>query len=292
MLYKKINAFTNGSSPGNPAGVVHLDESNRLTDAQMQEVARQEKGVVSEVVFCRLVRPGLYNLKYYSSECEVDFCGHGTIACMYDLISSDTSLAETETVMICTNKGELPVLNRIRHANAVFVTAPAPQFYPVHNSKQDIADPLRITAGQLDFGSPAAIIDGGLRTLIVPMISLKSVLDLNPDCAGLADFCRSRDIDIVLVFSQETALPHSRFRTRVFAPKYGYLEDPATGSGNSALGYYLLDNKLWDGGNIIALEQGPSRENPNIVKIGTANYTGNRHVIFGGSAAVEYLKEI
>ncbi len=35
--------------------------------------------------------------------------------------------------------------------------------------------------------------------------------------------------------------------TRVFAPKFGYLEDPATGSGNSAFGYYMLKNALWDG---------------------------------------------
>lgn len=292
MLYKKINAFTNGSSPGNPAGVVHLDKPNLLTDAQMQEIAQREKGIVSELVFCHLVRPGLYSLKYYSSECEVDFCGHGTIACMYDLISSDASLAETETIIISTNKGELPVLNRIKPAHAVFVTAPAPQFYPGYISKHDIAIHLGVASGQLDPDSPAAIIDGGLKTLIVPMLSLNSVLDLDPDCAGLADFCLSRDIDIILVFSQETALPDSSFRTRVFAPKYGYLEDPATGSGNSALGYYLLDNNRWNGANIMALEQGPSRENPNIVKIGTSNYADNRHVIFGGSAAVEYSKEI
>jgi len=30
------------------------------------------------------------------------------------------------------------------------------------------------------------------------------------------------------------------------APKFGYLEDLATGLGNSAMGYYMLKNQLWD----------------------------------------------
>jgi predicted PhzF superfamily epimerase YddE/YHI9 len=40
-------------------------------------------------------------------------------------------------------------------------------------------------------------------------------------------------------FTTETADGGNRYRTRVFAPTFGYLEDPATGSGNSALDIIL-----------------------------------------------------
>lgn len=62
-----------------------------------------------------------------------------------------------------------------------------------------------------------------------------------------------------------TARSDSRLRG-VFAPKYGYLEDPATGSGNSALGHYLIELGQWKDGGVI-LEQGPYLEIPNIVKL-------------------------
>lgn len=58
--------------------------------------------------------------------------------------------------------------------------------------------------------------------------------------------------------------------TRVFAPKFGYLEDPATGSGNSAFGYYILKNSMWKGNNI-SIEQGGSNIEFNTVKLTTYN---------------------
>jgi PhzF family phenazine biosynthesis protein len=78
----------------------------------------------------------------------------------------------------------------------------------------------------------------------------------------------------------------NKYRTRVFAPTFGYLEDPATGSGNSALGYYLLKNKLWDG-TFMSLEQNGSFENPNIIKLLAKDTEGAKpQVVFGGGAIV------
>ncbi|MDR0929460.1 MAG: PhzF family phenazine biosynthesis protein [Oscillospiraceae bacterium] len=66
--------------------------------------------------------------------------------------------------------------------------------------------------------------------------------------------------------------------TRVFAPAYGYLEDPATGSANSAFGYYLLKHGIWDG-NAIALEQGGNDRVYNAVALAFEKH----QLLFGGS---------
>jgi len=285
MIYKRIDAFTSGNSSGNPAGVVYLNIDEELSVEQMQAIARQEKGIVSEVVFCRPLEKGLYSLKYYSSECEVEFCGHGTIACMYDLICSDSELKQMETVMIRTMKGDLPVFNNTNQSDSVFITAPAPEYSPCHLSIQEIAENLGILSDGLDRDFDVDIINGGLTTLIVPIRSLDLILHLEPDCSKLERFCLNNNIDIVLVFSAEVITAANLYRTRVFAPKYGYLEDPATGSGNSAFGYYLLKRNLWDGNTVVSVEQGPNRDNPNIVKLGTRFYDGVKRVIFGGKAA-------
>ena len=67
---------------------------------------------------------------------------------------------------------------------------------------------------------------------------------------------------------------------------FGYLEDPATGSGNSAFGYYLMKNKIWDG-TFMSLEQNGSFENPNIIKLMAKDTEGAKpQVVFGGGAIV------
>jgi PhzF family phenazine biosynthesis protein len=282
--YKRIDAFTSGNSSGNPAGVVYLRHDETISEEQMQAIARQEKGIVSEVVFCRPLKPDLYELKYYSSECEVEFCGHGTIACMYELIKNDSELMKYDTFTIRTSKGDLPVFNEISRSDSVFITAPVPQYIGCRISRQEIADSLGISIDRLNSDFDADIINGGLITLLVPVKSLDDILKLYPDFDKLQQFCLSQQVDIVLVFSSEVYDINNRFRTRVFAPKYGYLEDPATGSGNSAFGYYLLQRDLWDGSGIISIEQGPSRDNPNVVKLGSKHNRELQQVIFGGGA--------
>lgn len=99
-------------------------------------------------------------------------------------------------------------------------------------------------------------------------------------------FCIKNSIDILTVFSSETASPHNAYRTRVLAPTFGYLEDPATGSGNSAFGYYLLKNGYKPGGTI-TIEQNGFRDNANRVKLEfVQNKDGMPQVLFGGNAVV------
>ena len=73
--YRKIDAFTMGQSLGNPAACIYLEGTQDLTDYEMLDIAKQHKGFVSEVVYCKPKSQSAYHLTYYSSECEVDFCG-------------------------------------------------------------------------------------------------------------------------------------------------------------------------------------------------------------------------
>ncbi len=292
LKFKKVDAFTQGGSSGNPAGLVYLSDPSQITAEQMQAIARDEKSKVSEVVFCAPIKKDYYVLKYFSSECEVEFCGHATIACMYDLIKNNPALADIDTLTISTVKGELLVINALAESDAVFITAPAPEYIGCNVSIQNIADNLGISLDGIDMQFAIEIINAGLNTLLVPIQKFDTIMDIKPDCLKLRDFCIDNQIDIILVFCPKVFAKVNAYRTRVFAPKYGYLEDPATGSGNAALAYYLLKHGLWDGTQIISLEQGPSRDIPNIVKLGTLLYAGGQQVIFGGQANLQYEKEI
>ncbi len=289
LPFKKIDAFTGASSSGNPAGVVYLHREGELTSGQMQQIAAECKGWVSEVGFAARLDQRVYWLRYYSSEREVDFCGHATVAIAYDLIKNDAALQGEQNLRLCTKNADVVVTNRIVGENAVYISAP-----PAVYKKQEIppiecAKALRAvnTSGV----TPKATINAGLDTLIVELSSLEQVLSLKPDPEELRKSCVLHNIDIVLVYSNEASTRGSSYRTRVFAPRFGYLEDPATGSGNSAFGYFLIDKGMWKAGTLI-IEQNGSCQNPNYVKLTlSSGEDGKTRVLFGGSARVRFCGE-
>jgi PhzF family phenazine biosynthesis protein len=281
--FKKLDAFATAGSSGNPAAALYLDRPDDLTAVQMQAVASELKGFVSEVGFIARTGPGTFAIRYFSAEKEVEFCGHATVAILYDLVASEPELRARPQVLLTTNVGRLPIENRVAAEDAVYVHAPAPAFGEQRIEPSEIATALGIDADRLDPSMPIGVVNGGLETMCVPLRRLDDVLAARPDFQTLLRFCDRRHLDVIAIFSREVADPANRLRTRVFAAPFGYLEDPATGSANSALGYHLLQAGLWDGGPI-RIEQGPDRARPNIVRLASAPQGGQLRVVFGGSA--------
>ena len=288
--YVKSNAFTSGSIPeqnsptrslslGNPAACI-FTEQEQLLPEQMQAIAAEHKGFVMEVVFCSKSDKADCKLTYYSSECEVEFCGHGTIATMYTIVKETPELMAKPVITAETNrKGIIEVYNAIEEEDAVYITAPDPIEHPMKLSIAQIEDALTLPHGSIRKDLPIRIIDAGLRTLLAPIADLDTEISVYPDEQSLKTFCESNDIDIILVFSKQTADTSAFAHTRVFAPKFGYLEDPATGSGNSAFANYLLSEGLWKGESI-TIEQGGNDRIFNSVKLKCKD----GKVLFGGKA--------
>ncbi len=282
--FKKINAFTSGSSQGNPAAGIYLNDLNDISENEMQAIARELKGFVNEVVFLFANKNEIF-LKYYSSECEVDFCGHGTIAVLFDFIKNNENLVKTNFLKIKIKNEILKVYNQIVENNSIFITAPKPSYLSKDIAGSSIISALNLTSYDINPRLKIDFINAGLNTLIVPIVNLERCLRIDPDQETLKYFCMDNAIDIILVFTDEVSQKMNHFRTRVFAPKYGYLEDPATGSGNSAFGYYLLRYDLWDG-RLLSIEQNNNQKLPNIVKLNTINENDTTSVIFGGAGSI------
>ena len=288
--YVKSNAFTSGSIPeqssptrslslGNPAACIFTGQEE-LTPEQMQAIAAEHKGFVMEVVFCGQSDKADCKLTYYSSECEVEFCGHGTIATMYTMVKETPELMAKPVITAETiRKGIIEVFNAIEDEDVVYITAPDPVEHPMNLLVAQIEDALSLPHGAICKDLPIRIIDAGLRTLLVPIADLETEISVYPNEQSLKTFCESNDIDIILVFSKQTANTSAFAHTRVFAPRFGYLEDPATGSGNSAFANYLLSEGLWNG-EPITIEQGGNDRIFNSVKLKCQD----GKVLFGGKA--------
>lgn len=281
-IYKKVDAFTGNGSKGNPAAFMILGDEH-FSNEQFLDIASAHKGFISEFVFVQNSNVADLKLTYYSSECEVDFCGHGTIATMYELIKDDPKLFAKERIQIETNKkGILTVYNHIKDEDAIYISAPKAKVYDVNVEPAEVAKALGTTVDVISQEYPMAIIDAGLKTFIVPISSLQDEITILPNIDVLKEFAINSDIDIILLFSKETSDDNYYAHTRVFPQKYGYLEDPATGSGNSAFANYLLMNHYWDG-MPIAVEQG----NKNMIFNAVRLRAENGDVLFGGTAKVK-----
>ncbi|MBU1193665.1 MAG: PhzF family phenazine biosynthesis protein [Proteobacteria bacterium] len=283
LKFKKIDAFTTGASSGNPAGYILLENEDILTENQMLQIAGQLSGFVNEVGFVKQTGDE-FNLKFYSSECEVAFCGHATIAIMYDLLASRKELFNKSEIFINVAAGKLSVFNHIQKDDAVYIMAPEPEFLQCPVNISHVSDALGIRSSEIDDSFPLNLINAGLQTLIVGIRSLDQCLKISPDQEKLKRFCLNNKIDIILVSTKQTHTAHSRYRNRVFAPKYGYLEDPATGSGNAAFANYLCSLNLWQGDFVV--EQGPDRANPNFIKLKKHIKNNKERILFGGTATI------
>lgn len=281
--YKKINAFTSKKSAGNPAACLYLSQSQKLSDKDMLGIAKEHKGFVAELVFCSQNSKGNYMLQYYSSEGEVEFCGHATIACMYDLFKNNNFLSSLSEVTIKTKfKGDLKVYNHLPEMDSVFITAPDPIDIETSINIEEVAKALRIAKNKIATDIPIQAISAGLKTLIVPIASLHDILAITPKIESLLEFVEHAGVDIILVCCREVADKSNMIRSRVFAPKFGYLEDMATGSGNGALGYYMIRHGIWDR-SPGSIEQNGEKDQYNRVYL---QYKSGK-ILFGGSCTVK-----
>lgn len=282
FAFKKIDALASNGSSGNPAGAIYLDELHSINEIMMLQIAKELKGFVSEVGYVWQMGESEFGLRYYSSEREVAFCGHATVAILYDLIVSTPTLQQFETLTIHTKNDRLSVYNRVADEGAVYITAPAPKYKDSAPNINDVANALGCDASVIDTIGEIAIVNGGLETLIVPIKTLEGVLGIEPNLDTLNRFCQLIGVDIVILFSSDVYDRQNSYRTRVFAATFGYLEDPATGSGNSAFGYYLLSRSLWNGAPM-RIEQSKNKEQYNLIRLTTKE----DRVLFGGGGTVK-----
>ena len=293
LPFKKIDAFASAKSGGNPAGYIALESLSQLTENEMLKTAKELKGFVSEVGFAARTGDTEFDLRYFSSEREVDFCGHATIAIMYDIIKTDPYFHNFETLTIKTKNDLLVVRNRILTEDSVFIMSPNPVYTDSAPDIRQIALSLRTNVSYINKEYPVSVINAGLNTLIVPIQNLDTIISIKPDLDELNAFCKQSGVDIIHVFTRDTYGKSNNYRTRVFAPTFGYLEDPATGSGNSAFGYYLIKNELWITETLM-IEQNGSKKNHNLVRLQIEkDEQGRSRVCFGGGAITriegEYL---
>jgi PhzF family phenazine biosynthesis protein len=229
-------AFTDTPAGGNPAGVV-LD-AFALGDADRLAIAA---GLgYSETAFLSRRHGGAdgeYDVRYFSPQAEVPFCGHATIAAAAALAGRDGP----GRLAFHTRAGTVPVTTRQDASGAVTasLTSVTPSVGDVSPADVDAAlAALGWHRAELDPSLSPKIAYAGARHLILAAASRERLARLDYDVQALKTFMLGQDLTTIdLVFDAGNRLYHAR---NPF-PVGGVYEDPATGAAAAAFGAYLRE---------------------------------------------------
>jgi PhzF family phenazine biosynthesis protein len=282
----KIHAFTTSPSGGNPAGVV-LDAQG-LTSDQMKHIS--SKLQVSETAFIFPSEKADLKTRFFSPTTEVDLCGHATIA-LFTLLGATRYHHQEGTYQVTqeTNAGILPV-KLIYHKGScttVMMTQQAPDHEQAFTDRFSLAHTLGIPEQNIDDSLPWERVSTGLFTLPVCVTSLKVLESIRPNPQKIRTLCQKLKVGSLHVYSFDTYEPASVYHARNFAPIYGILEDPVTGTANGAVCSYLHRYRQTPGTKLIC-EQGDIIGRPGRVHVDIQN----DQVQVGGSAVIQQEKEV
>jgi trans-2,3-dihydro-3-hydroxyanthranilate isomerase len=233
--YLHCDVFTDTIFGGNPLAV--LPDARGLSDAQMQRIAREFN--FSETSFVLPAESGnTRRVRIFTPSIEVPFAGHPNVGTAFALaISGDLGpLAGARTIVFEEKAGLVPITIDRRAEGAIFceLSAPAPLSVGKSVSPETLAAAVSLDARDVVTAvhAPAAF-SVGLPFLFAELASRDALARARSDPAGvdaLVDAGVPADVHLYVRSGDDFDL-----RTRMFAPKDGVPEDPATGSANVAL---------------------------------------------------------
>ncbi len=252
----RLAAFSDDPRGGNPAGVV-LD-AGALSRDEMLQVA-VDVGY-SETAFLVDAGGGTYDVRYYSAQAEVPFCGHATIA-------AGVVLGVGEWVLR-TRDGDVAVDVARTGAGAsvmATLTSVPPQVGDIADADLvELLSSLGWTRDELDPAMPPRVAYAGVYHPILAARRRDRLRRLEYDVDRLRSLMIARDwTTIDLVWRESTTMFHAR---NPF-PVGGVYEDPATGAAAAAFGAYLRELGLVQPPVTITVLQGHDMGRPSTLLV-------------------------
>jgi trans-2,3-dihydro-3-hydroxyanthranilate isomerase len=269
--YVIADVFTDEPLTGN--GLAVFTDGRDLSEVDMQAIAREMN--LSETVF---VLPATsedadVRIRIFTPAVELPFAGHPTLGSAFVLGAP----LQKVVIRLETAAGVVPVSLEREGPKIVFgrMEQPVPRW-------ETVADPAPVLAalGVERSGLPVERYDLGPGHLFVELDSPAAVQALAPDIAALA----AATPDGANCFAH---VEGNRWKTRMFAPNHGVVEDPATGSAAGPLAIHLARHGRIRFGEQIEISQGAEINRPSKL-YATAEGEGDRidRVEVGGSAVV------
>lgn len=225
-----VNSFTSNGTGGNPAGVVlHADHLSNEEKLQIAQIVGY-----SETAFVSRDDEADFELSFFTTTGEVDFCGHATLAA-FSTMYQDGSI--TEGKYLQRTKAGLLVVT-IEANGHIVMDLKLPEFrgefsYEVISALIGL-DSTLLESSRL----PIEVISTGLADIIVPVpFGYLDQIQLNEKLTS--EFCERHGVIGIHAFELCENTSEVTASCRNFAPLVGIPEESATGSASGALACYL-----------------------------------------------------
>lgn len=260
-------AFSTRPDGGNPAGVVLLDAP--VPEARMQALAAEAGH--SETAFLVPTGPGSFDVRYFSPQAEVPFCGHATVA-------SAVALAErghAGRVVFHTRAGDVPVTStRDGMGWRAELTSVEPHVEPADDALVDAAlHALSWRRAELNTVLPPRIAYAGARHLVLAAATRERLARMDYDFDALRTLMLAHDLTTVALVWRESP---THFHARNPFPVGGVVEDPATGAAAAAFGGYLRELDEVVPPVRITIRQGEDMGRPGLIDVDIGREGGIR----------------
>lgn len=230
----QVDAFTSILFKGNPAAVILVD--HWLDDQLMLNIAFENN--LSETAFVKKIAQDVFEIRWFTSQIEVNFCGHATLASAFILFQQHPSLKEF------TFKTRVVGNFQITQQEDGRIVMNFPIQWPtrLHDYPNELEVALGRSFKAVYLNEKAYIVEYDNSAdiqQIQPHFELLKQIGLDAE----KKYGTTRNVAI-------TAMSHGQYNciSRYFAPVVGVNEDAVTGSIHAAI-VPLLNNqspqKLW-----------------------------------------------
>jgi len=268
--YTIVDVFTDTPLEGNPVAV--FDDGSGLEVPEMQRAARELN--LSETVF--LLPPSAdadARLRIFTPFAELPFAGHPVLGTAFVI---GGRMAEP-VVRLETGAGVVPV--RLERSREAVVYGEMEQPIPSVEAfarEAELLSALGVGASSL----PVEAYRNGPLHVYVALADEAAVAAVKPDLSALAALDAGFGVSCF-------AAAGTQVKTRMFAPRLGVPEDPATGSAAGPLALHLARHGRIPFGTEIEIRQGAEIGRPSLLRArveGTAERV--ERVLVGGSAVI------
>jgi trans-2,3-dihydro-3-hydroxyanthranilate isomerase len=248
LSFLQYDVFTDQALAGNQLAVF-LD-GRALSTERMQAIAREMNFSESTFILPPEAAGTDVRMRIFTPTNELPMAGHPTIGSTFALAHTSTIRPGQTRFVFGLGVGPVPVDlewdgDRLRFA---WMAQSKPVFGPAIDARDAVAAAIGLGSVDLVPDLPIQQVSTGLPFLFVPIRSREAVDRASCDVSGFRHLKSSLGIDLgIFLFAvQPPGSPETAY-SRMFAPTFGMVEDPATGSASGALGCYLVRHRLVSG---------------------------------------------
>lgn len=270
------DVFTDRRYGGNQ--LASLVDCASLSDAEMQQIAREINFSETTFITSREPRNGGYDVRIFTPKAEIEFAGHPTLGTAH-VIRNVLNLTSADEVILNLRVGQIPV----RFVDDVLWMKQMPPQFGKQFAADQLAEMLGLALTDIDATLPIEEVSTGFPTIIVPLNSMDALKRTQVNKERSLAFVKDSWAKVILVFCREGYEPGQALGVRMFADYYGVSEDPATGSSNGCLAAYLAQHCVLGSTEIdVKVGQGYEVGRPSTLMLRTRQTAENVEVFVGG----------